>query len=64
MSRRQRKVVDVSVIYGGGMAEVHSATLRQKKKKKKKQNLRLAVCKLKVQPLGSIKIIKVIYTAP
>ena len=35
MSRRQRKVVDVSVIYGGGMAEVHSATLRQKKKKKK-----------------------------
>ena len=65
MSRRQRKVVDVSLIYGGGMAEVHSPTHPQKKKKKKKkQNLRLAVCKLMVQPLGSIKMIKVIYIAP
>ena len=44
MSRRQRKVVDVSLIYGGGMAEVHSATLRQKKKKKKKA--KSAACSL------------------
>ena len=44
MSRRQRKVVDVSLIYGGGMAEVHSATLRQKKKKKKKT--KSAACSL------------------
>ena len=45
MSRRQRKVVDVSLIYGGGMAEVHSATLRQKKKKKKKK-AKSAACSL------------------
>ena len=44
MSRRQRKVVDVSLIYGGGMAEVHSETLLKKKKKKKKA--KSAACSL------------------